>query len=202
MLRMCRDSILVGFFHFHFLYIKHVFCKELHSLPMYRHLTRKEVWSYWKVVVVEIRKVPSHWNSSLERQNNKASIWTLDLARRKSTEIIRLMNLQSKKKLFIQEIYYFILCMVSRFNESEAETYGGFPFSMEKVFKIAIGFDAQGVQVSINGKFFCEYPYKARLATYSGLKIRDKKDLVLHVLELHHKLIDKNLHNFSKLSEL
>lgn len=103
---------------------------------------------------------------------------------------------------FHSALFSFSVLITERLNEKEAETYGGFPFAFERVFKIAIGFDAQGVQVAINGKFYCEYPYKARLATFSGVKIREKNDMLLHVLELHHRTIDKSLPNFEQLSEL
>jgi hypothetical protein len=86
--------------------------------------------------------------------------------------------------------------------EKDAETYGGFPFEFEKIFKIALGFDASGIRVSVNGKFFCEYPYKARLAAFSGLKIREKNDLILHIMELHHFKVDKNLHSLDTFSRL
>lgn len=89
-----------------------------------------------------------------------------------------------------------------RLVEKDAETYGGFPFEFEKIFKIALGFDPAGVRVSINGNFFCEYPYKTKLSTFSGLKAREKNDLVLHILELHHFKVDKNLQNLDSFSKL
>lgn len=92
--------------------------------------------------------------------------------------------------------------MVFRLIESDAESYGGFPFEFEKIFKLALGFDSFGVRVSVNGKFFCEYPYKARLSTWSGLKIREKNDLTLHVLELDHFKVDKDLHSLDTFSSL
>lgn len=89
-----------------------------------------------------------------------------------------------------------------RLVEKDAETYGGFPFEFEKIFKVALGFDASGVRVSVNGNFFCEYPYKARLSTFSGLKIREKNDLNLHVMELHHFKVDKDLRSLDSFSRL
>lgn len=77
-----------------------------------------------------------------------------------------------------------------------------FPFEFETMFKIALGFDAIGVRVSVNGKFFCEYPYKARLISYSGLKIRDKNDLNLQVTELQHYKIHQDLLNLDALSKI
>jgi hypothetical protein len=89
-----------------------------------------------------------------------------------------------------------------RLVEKDAETYGGFPFEFEKIFKIALGFDSSGVRVSVNGNFFCEYPYKARLSAFSGLKIREKNDLSLCILELHHYKVDKNLNSLDSYSRL
>jgi hypothetical protein len=89
-----------------------------------------------------------------------------------------------------------------RLVEKDAETYGGFPFEFEKIFKIALGFDSSGVRVSVNGNFFCEYPYKARLAAFSGLKIREKNDLTLHIMELHHLKIERSLNSLDSLSKL
>lgn len=54
----------------------------------------------------------------------------------------------------------------------------------------------------MNGNFFCEYPYKARLSTYSGLKLREKNDLSLHILELHHFKVGKDLHDLDSFSRL
>lgn len=89
-----------------------------------------------------------------------------------------------------------------RLIEADAETYGGFPFDFEKIFKIALGFDAAGVRISVNGNFFCEYPYKARLSTFSGLKIREKNDLILHIMELQHFKINENLQSLDTFSRL
>ncbi|CRK90942.1 CLUMA_CG004632, isoform A [Clunio marinus] len=87
-------------------------------------------------------------------------------------------------------------------NLADAETYGGFPFEFEKIFKIALGFESNGIRVSVNGSFFCEYPYTTRLTSYSGLKIREKNDLVLHILEIQHFTVDKDLRNMDLLSRL
>lgn len=54
----------------------------------------------------------------------------------------------------------------------------------------------------MNGKFFFEYPYKARLSTYSGLKIREKNGLSLQVIEVHHLKVDKDLHSLDSFSQL
>lgn len=67
---------------------------------------------------------------------------------------------------------------------------------------MAIGFESQGFRVSINGRFFCEYPYKARLVQFSGLKIREKNDLELRVLEISHYRIEKDLHHLDVFSKL
>ncbi|XP_070504243.1 galectin-9-like isoform X2 [Chironomus tepperi] len=88
------------------------------------------------------------------------------------------------------------------FVEDEEETYGGFPFDFEKIFKIAFGFEHQGVRVSVNGKFFCEYPYTAKLVQYSGMKISERSDLRLHVMEVHHFRIEKDLHHLDVFSKL
>lgn len=98
------------------------------------------------------------------------------------------------KKILI--IFYF------SFVEDEEESYGGFPFDFEKIFKIAIGFEHQGIRVSINGKFFCEYPYTAKLVQYSGMKISERSDLRLHVMEVHHFRIEKDLHHLDVFSKL
>lgn len=89
-----------------------------------------------------------------------------------------------------------------RLIESIAETYGGFPFEFEKFFKIALGFDSKGVTISVNGKFFCEYPYKARLTSFSGLKIREKNDLTLNIQKLQHFKVNENLHDLDSFSRL
>lgn len=91
---------------------------------------------------------------------------------------------------------------IFRLSEANAESYGGFPFEFEKIFKIAIGFESSGVRVSVNGKFFFEYPLKARLSTLSGLKIREKNSLSLQVMELHHFKVDKDLHSLDSFSQL
>ena len=88
------------------------------------------------------------------------------------------------------------------FVESEEESYGGFPFDFEKIFKIAFGFEHQGIRVSVNGKFFCEYPYTAKLVQYSGMKISERSDLRLHVMEVHHFRIEKDLHHLDVFSKL
>jgi Galactoside-binding lectin len=100
-------------------------------------------------------------------------------------------------------VFYDPLRHSFRLIEAEAETYGGFPFEFEKIFKIALGFDASGIRVSVDGKFFCEYPLKARLrlASISGLKIRDKNDMSLCVMEIQHIKIDKNLPSLDTLSQ-
>lgn len=90
----------------------------------------------------------------------------------------------------------------SRLVENDVESYGGFPFEFEKIFKIALGFDQNGVRVSVNGKFFFEYPYKARLSQYSGLKVREKNDLHLHIMEIQHFKVDKSLSNLDTFSHL
>lgn len=96
----------------------------------------------------------------------------------------------------------FIDKVISRLSEANAESYGRFPFEFEKIFKIALGFDPIGVRVSVNGNFLFEYPYKARLSTYSGLRIREKNDLSLQVMELRHLKVDKDLHSLDSFSEL
>jgi hypothetical protein len=56
--------------------------------------------------------------------------------------------------------------------------------------------------VSVDGNFFFEYPLspRLRLSTISGLKIRDKLDMELRVMELQHFKIDKNLPSLDTLS--
>jgi hypothetical protein len=56
--------------------------------------------------------------------------------------------------------------------------------------------------VSVDGNFFFEYPLspRLRLSTISGLKIRDKFDMELRVMELQHFKIDKNLPSLDTLS--
>jgi hypothetical protein len=88
------------------------------------------------------------------------------------------------------------------FIEEEAETYGGFPFDFEKIFKIAIGFESSGIRISVNGKFFCEYPYMAKLVQFSGLKMSERNDLKLHVMEVNHYRIEKDLHHLDVFSKL
>lgn len=85
---------------------------------------------------------------------------------------------------------------------SEAEDYGLFPFEYEKLFKIAIGFDKSGLSVSVNGKFFCEYPYTAKLQWYSGLKIREKNDMILSIMEVKHYKSTDGLANFDSFSKI
>lgn len=89
-----------------------------------------------------------------------------------------------------------------RLIEDDAETYGGFPFDHEKLFKIALGFEPQGLRISVNGKFFCEYPHKARLVQFSGLKITERNDLRLNILEVSHYRIEKDLHHLDIFSKL
>ncbi|CAO1381748.1 unnamed protein product [Diamesa hyperborea] len=86
--------------------------------------------------------------------------------------------------------------------ETEEETYGGFPFEYEQTFKLAIGFEENGLRISINGQFFCEFPYKTRLSLYSGLKIREKDEMILDVQQLIHFKIDENLYNLDTFSKL
>ncbi|CAO1408990.1 unnamed protein product [Diamesa serratosioi] len=85
---------------------------------------------------------------------------------------------------------------------SEEETYGGFPFEYNQTFKLAIGFEENGLRISINGQFFCEFPYKTRLNLYSGLKIREKDGMILDVQQLVHFKIDENLYNLDTFSKL
>lgn len=86
--------------------------------------------------------------------------------------------------------------------ETDEETYGGFPFEYEQTFKLAIGFEENGLRISINGQFFCEFPYKTRLSLYSGLKIREKDKMTLEVQQLIHFKIDENLYNLDTFSKL
>lgn len=108
----------------------------------------------------------------------------------------------SKAIVPFQPYIWDLITHIFRFTEADAETYGGFPFELEKYFKIALGFDDIGVRVSVNGEFFCEYPYKARLSTFSGLKIREKNGLNLHIQELLHFKVDKDLHNLDSFSRI
>ena len=58
---------------------------------------------------------------------------------------------------------------------------------------MAIGFDENGIRTSVNGQFFCEFPYKAPITQFSGLKIREKRGMRLDILEIDHMKIDKKL---------
>jgi Galactoside-binding lectin len=112
------------------------------------------------------------------------------------------MTDSSKREFLWIKIAALNLTNSFRLIDSEAETYGGFPFEFKKIFRIALGFDSIGVRLSVNGNFFCEYPYKARLSTFSGLKIREKNDLTLHIMELQHFKIDPRLQHLDTFSRL
>lgn len=67
---------------------------------------------------------------------------------------------------------------------------------------MAIGFDENGVRTSVNGQFFCEFPYKAPITQFSGLKIREKKDMRLDIWEVDHMKIDIKLSLLDTFSRL
>lgn len=142
----------------------------------------------------------SLWSFSLERPKLKAFTWTWGLRKRKFS-VTTPWTITSSEWNPIHASHSFNLKSF-RLIEAVAETYGGFPFEFEKFFKIALGFDSNGVRISVNGNFFCEYPYKARLSSFSGLKIREKNDLSLHIQELLHYKVSENLHNLDSFSRL
>lgn len=179
--------------------IKRVCCQTCRSRMTFRRRFAREMLWCWRQAREVIRTELLLWSSWLARRRCKAFTWRWDLRWRRSSAIIRLTKVW-RELCKGQLNHRFTQRHASSLIENDAESYGGFPFEFEKIFKIAIGFDAAGVRVSVNGKFFCEYPYKARLALFSGLKIREKNDLYLHILELHHHKVDKRLSQLDTLS--
>lgn len=163
------------------------------------------MWLFYERVRAEIPMVRSRWSFLSARLKRKLSTWTWGFPCRKYIAIVRFKMALSKITIVI--IKWLCKALYSlRFNfrlvESNAEVYGGFPFEFEKIFKVAIGFEKKGVRVSVNGNFFCEYPTKARLSLFSGLKIREKNDLNLCVLEIHHFKVNKELNHLDSFSRL
>lgn len=89
-----------------------------------------------------------------------------------------------------------------RFNPREEEKGGGFPFVFNQTFKVAIGFGETAYRIAVNGRFFCEFKYRALINNISGLKVSEKNGMILNVLEVDHTNLDKTLRNFEALSRL
>lgn len=203
MLKKWRSLIIEEFFRSPIQFIRRVCFPIYRFLTIFHHRFKKATSLCSQRKLVEIQTVRSLWSSSLERQKLKAFTWTWGLRRGKFSETTR-WTITSSEWNQIHDLNFFNLFWVQTFRliEAVAETYGGFPFEFENLFKIALGFDSKVVRISVNGKFFCEYPHKARLSSISGLKIREKNNLSLHIQELHHYKVSENLHNLDSFSRL
>jgi len=85
------------------------------------------------------------------------------------------------------------------FDNKDEERHGGFPFTFNRIFKIAIGFGLTGFKVAVNGAYFCDFKYRAKIEKFSGIKTTENNGLILNILELDHYWLDSALKNLENL---
>nr|AAT11557.1 midgut specific galectin [Phlebotomus papatasi] len=88
------------------------------------------------------------------------------------------------------------------FNYNDEDKYGGFPFELNRPFKIAFGFGERGFRIAVNGSYFCEYGYRGRWNNFTGIKCSEHDGLTLSITEVDHVMKDKTLTNFEQLSRI
>lgn len=83
----------------------------------------------------------------------------------------------------------------------EEERHGGFPFTFNRIFKIAIGLGTTGFRVAVNGANFCDFKFRAKVEKFGGIKMTENNGLILNILELDHFWLDSSLKSLENLSK-
>ncbi|XP_037028020.1 galectin-8-like [Bradysia coprophila] len=87
------------------------------------------------------------------------------------------------------------------FDMKDEERHGGFPFTFNRIFKIAIGLGTTGFRVAVNGAYFCDFTYRAKLEKFGGIRMTENNGLILNILELDHFWLDSSLKGLENLSK-
>lgn len=89
----------------------------------------------------------------------------------------------------------------NRCDVKDEERHGVFPFTFNRIFKIAFGFGTDGFKIAVNGAYFCDFKYRAKIEKFSGIKTTENNGLILNILELDHFWLDSSLKNLENLSK-
>lgn len=67
---------------------------------------------------------------------------------------------------------------------------GAFPFVLNQLFRIAIGFGEHGFRIAINGQYYCDFPYRTDdvFEDFNGFTIACDQGLHLLVRGVDHML--------------
>ncbi|XP_037946644.1 32 kDa beta-galactoside-binding lectin isoform X2 [Teleopsis dalmanni] len=129
---------------------------------------------------------------------------------KKGQFILKFMDTDTKREEFHFSVRFDQKCVVrnsmnKNFDFGQEERHGGFPFTFNQQFKLAIAFTEREFLTAVDGYNFCSYAYRTPnvLQTLVGFKVTTINGLHMHITGVDHlQLGDPTCTSFEKYSKM